>query len=44
MLFTDASFSAHIAFPEVGDLAEGTQADAAATDAYAPAGATSKCP
>ena len=32
MLFTDAWHSGHIAFPEVGDMAEGTQADAAATD------------
>ena len=35
MLFTDATLSGHIAFPEVCDLAEGTQADAGATDAYA---------
>ena len=32
MRITDASLSEHIAFPEVGDLAEGTQADAPATD------------
>ena len=34
----------HIAFPEVGDLAEGTQADAAATDAYTSSGATNTHP
>ena len=44
MRITDASLSEHIAFPEVGDLAEGTQADAAATDAYAPSGATHTYP
>ena len=40
MLFADASLSGHIEFSGVGDMAEGTQADAAATDAYAPSRAT----
>ena len=44
MLFTDASLSGHIAVPEVGHLAGGTQADAAATDANAPSRAMDTYP
>ena len=44
MLFTDASLSGHIASPEVGHLAGGTQADAAATDANAPSRAMDTYP